>query len=54
MEFEMIDTQNSSSAYVVIYNLIMRCFFGLEQEDGRFNYSHVAGTSPPSHKKAEK
>ena len=25
--------------------------FGLEQEDGSFNYSHGAGTTSPSHKK---
>ena len=26
-------------------------FFGLEQEDGSFDYSHGAGTSSPSHLK---
>ena len=39
--FEIIDTKNSSTAYVV---------FGLEQEDGGFDYSEDgADTSSPSH-----
>ena len=36
----MIDTKNSSTAYVVMYKLIIECFFGLKQEDGSFNYAH--------------
>ena len=47
-EFEAIDTKNSSTAYVVMYNLLHNGF-GLEQEDGSFDYSHGAGTSSPSH-----
>ena len=40
----MINTENSSAANVAIYNLTIM-HFGLEQEDGVFNYSHGAGTS---------
>ena len=44
-EFEMIDTKNSSTAYVVMYYIMV---FGLEQEDGSFSYHQGAGTSSPS------
>ena len=39
-EVEIIDTQNSSTAYVVMYKLITY---------GSFDYSHGVGTSFPSH-----
>ena len=48
MEIEAIDTKNSSTAYVVMYNWLHNCL-GLEQEDVSFDYSHGAGTSSPSH-----
>ena len=41
----MIDTKNRSTVYVVMYKLITY-IFGLEQEDGSFDYSHGACTSP--------
>ena len=44
-EFEMIDTKTSFTAYVVDHIMV----FGLEQEDGSFDYSHGAGTSSQSH-----
>ena len=34
--------------YVVMFELITLWFFGLEQEDGSFDYFHDAGTSSPS------
>ena len=47
----MIDTKNSSTAYVVMYKLItfFIMVFGLQQEDGSYNYSHGVGTSSASH-----
>ena len=47
-EFEMIDTKNFYTADVVMYYFDYVLVFGLEQEDGNFNYSHDAGTSSPS------
>ena len=44
-EFEMIDTENSSTAYVVIYKLITKWFW-TRTEGWEFNYSHGADTSP--------
>ena len=45
----MIDTKNSSAAYVVIYKINYMMVFGLKQADGSFDYSHGTGTSSPSH-----
>ena len=48
-EFDMINTKNSSTAYVVIYKLITQCFW-TGTGGWEFNHSHGAGTSSPSHK----
>ena len=47
-EFEMIDTKNSSTLCDNVY-IDYIIAFGLEQDDGSFDYSHGAGTSSPSH-----
>ena len=46
-EFEINDTQNSFTTYVVMYKLIIMGSMA-EKEDG-VNYSHGAGTSCPTH-----
>ena len=44
-----IDSKNSSTAYVILYELIGIWVFGPEQEGGSLGRSHGAGTSSPSH-----
>ena len=43
-EFGIIDSKNSSAAYVILYELIDTWFL-----DSEFDRSHDAGTSSPSH-----